>query len=93
LINAKDSNSIDSRGSGIEIQVAEIIKFDAAVSAVVLPSTFADGSTGEKLRSLGIDIIPYRTFERAKPAEYTSQLHELCMGYFVRRKLLSESDI
>lgn len=70
LINAKDSNSVDSRGSGIEIQSSEPIPLKDHVQAVVLPAAFAEQSTGSTLKALGIDILAYRTYERMRPNEY-----------------------
>jgi hypothetical protein len=93
LINAKDSNTLDSRGSGIEVQTTELVSITDAVAAVVLPSTFADGKTGSKLKKLKIDVLPYRTFERSRPSEYTSQITDLCLSYYVRLGLVAEGDL
>jgi hypothetical protein len=93
LIGAKDSNSIDSRGSSIEVQVGEEIKLRNAVAAVALPSMFADGATGAKLSALKIEMLPYRTYERMKPGEYTSKLSELCFDFCLRQKLISEAAV
>lgn len=93
LVDAKDTNAIDSRGSGIEIQTAEIIPIVNAVSAVVCPSIFADGAIGTKLRELGIDTIPYRTYERSRPTEYMSEITSICFDYYIRLKIVKEGEI
>jgi hypothetical protein len=93
LVNAKDGNAIDSRGSGIEIQTEDALRINGSVIAAIIPSTFADGLTGRQIKSLGIEVIGYRTYERTRPGEYTSQLSDLCLNYYVRRKLIKESDL
>ena len=93
LIHAKDSNDLDSRSSGIEVQTAEVIPIGDAVGAIVMPSTFIDGQVGKALRKLSIDILPYRAFERFRPNEYTSTIAELCLNYYVRLGLIDEGDL
>jgi hypothetical protein len=93
LVHAKHSNAIDNRGSGIEVQTAEIVSIADAVAAVIIPSTFADGRTGERLKKLGIDILPYSTFERYRPSEYMSKITELCLTYYVHIGLVNEGEL
>ena len=93
LINAKEGNDIDSRGSGIELQTADALNISDAVDAVILPSSFAAGATGAKLAALGIERIPYRTYDRMRPSEYTTAIHDLCLAYYVKRRILLERDI
>jgi len=93
MVAAKDSNSTDNRGSGIEVQISDALSIKENVDAVILPSTFADGSTGTKLRAIGVEIIPYRTYERSRPGEYTSEISTLCLDYYVRKKLINENDL
>jgi hypothetical protein len=93
LINSKEGNAIDSRGSGIELQTADPVSIADAVAAVVLPSTFADGSTGIKLKELEIDIVPYHVYERSRPNEYMSQITELCFNYYLQIGLIKAGDL
>jgi hypothetical protein len=93
LIQSKEGNAIDSRGSGIELQTADAIPIGGAVAAIVLPSTFADGSMGTKLKNLGIDVLPYRVHERSRPGEYTSEITTICTHYYVRIGLVAESEL
>jgi hypothetical protein len=92
MVRSRGGNAIDSRGSGIEIQTSELVPVHT-IAAIVLPSTFADGVTGQKLKSLGIDMLPYRTIERTRPNEYMSQITTLCLNYYVRLHLVNESDL
>ena len=93
LIHAKDSNVVDSRSSGIEVQTEKIVPIVDAVAAVIIPSTFADGQTGKALKGLGIDVLPYQSFERTRPSEYTSKISSLCFDYYVRLGLLKPGDV
>ena len=93
LINAREGNSIDSRGSGVEIQTDASLPIAEAVSAVVLPSTFADGSTGKTLQALGIDPLPYRVAARSRPSEYMSTITDICFNYYIRTNLITEDDL
>jgi hypothetical protein len=93
LVNSKESNAVDSRGSSIELQTEEVVPIKDAIAAAVVPSTFAVGNTGQALKSRGIDVLPYRVFERMKPGEYMSDLTSLCIDYYVRIKLINESDL
>lgn len=93
IITDRDANSVDSRGSSIEVQTSEAIELKAAIAAVVMPSNFAEGSTGKTLSALGVDILPYRKFERMRPSEYMSEIQTLCMNYYIRKKFLREADL
>jgi hypothetical protein len=91
LIHSKEGNAIDSRGASIEVQTSEHVSITDAVAAVVLPSNFADGATGARLVDLKVDILPYRTFERSRPGEYTSTISSLCLDYYMRAKIIKET--
>lgn len=93
LIHTKDANAIDSRGSGIEVQTEDSLPLEKSVAAVILPSTFADGKIGAKLKSLGIDLLPYKIFERTRPSEHMSEITSICFNYYVRIGLISEQDL
>lgn len=93
LIHAKDSNALDSRSSSIELQTSEAISLTNAIAAVIIPSTFSDGQTGKKLKNLGIDVLPYKTFEKFRPSEFTGKITELCFDYYVRLGLINEKEI
>lgn len=93
LIHAKDSNAVDSRGSGIEVQTTETVSITDAVAAVIIPSTFVDGMTGARLKALGIDALPYRVFERSRPTEYMSQITDICLNYYIRLGVIREDDL
>lgn len=93
LLQAKDGNALDSRGSSIEVQTEADIEIAEAVSAIILPSTFADRRTGKTLKGMGIDILPYKTFERSRPNEYMSGIMDLCLSYYVRLNLVREEDL
>lgn len=89
LISAKGANNLDGRIASIEIQSAQEISITDAVAAVVLPGTFLDGSIGRTLKNLGVDVLPYRTFDRSKPDDYTTEIANLCINYYIRQKLLA----
>ncbi|GGE60577.1 hypothetical protein GCM10011317_17990 [Niveispirillum cyanobacteriorum] len=89
LVNAKEGNSIDSRGSGIEVQTEQEIPLKDNVEAVIIPSAFVDGKTGDLLKKMGIHPIPYSIFDRSRPSEYFSKLTELCLSYYLSRGLVS----
>jgi hypothetical protein len=93
LINAKDGNAIDSRGSGIEVQTSEPISISDSLAAVILPSTFVDGSMGNALQKLKIDVLPYNTFERSRPSEYMSELTSICFSYYAQLGLIAKGVI
>ncbi len=93
LLQAKDGNALDSRGSSIEVQTATNVNIAETVSAIILPSTFADGKTGVALSELGIDILPYKTFERSRPNEYMSGIMDLCLNYYIRLGLISKEGL
>jgi hypothetical protein len=93
LITAKDSNLVDSRGSAVEIQISQPIDIMKAVSAVVLPAKFAEGLTGQILKAANIDPLPYKTWQRLKPNEYTSEVTNICFSYYVHKKYIKESDL
>ena len=93
LISAQESNAIDSRGSGVEIQTGAPLPIAESVAAVVLPSTFADGATGQALNALGVDLLPYRVVSRSRPSEYMSMITDICFNYYIRMGLISEADL
>jgi hypothetical protein len=90
LITAKGANNLDGRSASVEIQLAQELSISGAVAAIILPSTFADGDTGVKLKNLGVDVIPYRTFERTRPDDYTTQIANLCINYYVLQNLIDK---
>lgn len=85
IISARDSNSIDNRSSAVEAQMKVEFPMFSTVAAVILPSNFADGETGIKLKSLNIDILPYDTNERSRPNEYIGQIDAICRTYYISR--------
>ncbi|MFA1676271.1 hypothetical protein ACDY97_26895 [Rhizobium mongolense] len=90
LIDAKDSNAMDSRGSGIEVQIADPISIGKWVEAAVVPSTFVQSETGDALRQLNIEILPYNVYSRMKPNEYTSTVTDACLTYYAQKGMLQE---
>lgn len=90
LIDARDSNAMDSRGSGIEVQLAEPVAIDHWVEAVVVPSTFVDSSIGKELRRLNIEMLPYEVQGRLRPNEYTSTITDQCMHYYAKNGMLED---
>jgi hypothetical protein len=93
LINSRDSNSIDSRGSGVEIQVGHGIDLNGSVQAIVLPSVFVDGDVGLLLKKLNIDIIPYRITDRSRPNEYFASVTDACYNYYTRSGIIDLGDL
>lgn len=93
LISSKEGNSIDSRGSGIEVQSSEAIDINTMVEAVVLPADFASGATGERLKAVGVTPLPYFTFQRLRPDEYTSDVMKMCLYHFINIGLVKETDL
>ncbi|RYY28727.1 MAG: hypothetical protein EOP62_02410 [Sphingomonadales bacterium] len=93
LINAREGNAIDSRGSGIEVQTASPITIADAVAAVILPSPFADGASGAALKKLGIAALPYRITDRSRPNEFMSQITDICYNYYIRTQIVAESEL
>ena len=88
LVSAKGANSIDSRSSSIEVQLSNSVNISEAVMAIILPSTFLDGEVGGRLKSLGIDMLPYKIIDRMRPSEYVSKMFELCDSYYTARDLI-----
>jgi hypothetical protein len=93
LIHSRAGNSIDSRGSGIEVQTAESIPLSDALDAVILPMTFSKGTTGKALRRLKIDTLPYRTYDNYRPSEYMSTITDICFTHYIRKKLIRQDDL
>lgn len=93
LINAKDGNAIDSRGSGVEVQIDETISIVDALSAVILPQNFVQGATGAALKKLGITPISYRVHERTRPNEYMSEITSLTFNYYLQIGLVPEGSL
>ena len=93
LIHAREGNALDSRGSGVETQIDRPIYLDSAIQAVILPTSFAEGQTGETLQQMNIDMIPYRVYERSRPSEYMSEITTLCLSYYVRLGLIREDEL
>jgi hypothetical protein len=93
MIHSKEGNSVDSRGSGVEVQTRDDLSLAACAAAVILPSGFADGSTGRRLQSMGIDILPYKAYERFRPNEYTSAMSTICFQYYIKMGLINENDL
>lgn len=90
LIDAKDSNSMDSRGSGIEVQIADPIAIADWIEAAVVPSTFVDSTMGKELGRLNIDILPYDVHGRMRPNEYFSSITDICIHYYAKKGMLQE---
>ncbi|NKL83963.1 hypothetical protein GFL98_13295 [Rhizobium leguminosarum bv. viciae] len=90
LIDARDSNAMDSRGSGIEVQIAEPIAIADWIEAAVVPSTFVDSSIGRELRRLNVEMLPYDVQGRLRPNEYTSTITDRCMHYYAKHGMLEE---
>ncbi|GAA3099817.1 hypothetical protein GCM10010520_51560 [Rhizobium viscosum] len=90
LIDAKDSNAGDSRGSSIEVQFDRTISLGDWVEAAVIPSSFVDSETGDALKRLNITTLPYNVHNRFKPNEYTSTVTDLCLAYYAQKGLLPE---
>jgi hypothetical protein len=93
LAQARESNAVDNRSATIEIQTDDVLHIRDAVAAIVLPSTFLDGDTGLALKKFAIDPLPYRTFERSRPGEYTSTIFQICVAYYVKSGLVDEKDL
>lgn len=93
MIHSKEGNAIDSRGSGIEIQMADQLPLAEVISAVILPSTFADGETCKRLKDLKIDPLPYKLYERTRPNEFMSQITDICFRYYLDLGLIAEGDL
>lgn len=93
MIHAREGNAVDSRGSGVEVQVDQEVSIKDALAAVVLPTSFAQGQTGAALKTLGIDPLPYRTYERFRPNEYMSELTTIVLNYYAKIGLVSEADL
>ncbi|UIK00437.1 hypothetical protein LZK82_09910 [Rhizobium leguminosarum] len=90
LIDAEKSNAMDSRGTGIEVQLADPISMADWVEAAVVPSAFAESSIGAELRRLGVEILPYNVTTHMGPDEYASSVADLCLHYYARQGLLEE---
>ena len=94
LISSREGNSIDSRGSGIELQTAEPIDMSEYVEAAILPSRFLDdGATSDNLRRLGIKPLPYNVIGRARPSEHTSAIVDICYRYYISEKFFPEGSL
>lgn len=88
LAGAVGANSLDSRGSGIEVQSNRPIPLLEAACAVILPGQFADSKLGVQARALGVEVLSYRTTSRSRPNEYTGLLNDICMNYYGRTGIL-----
>lgn len=93
LIQSKGANDLDGRIASVEVQTSTEVEIKGAVAAVVLTSGFADTITGKTLKRLHIDVLPYRTFERSKPDDYTTPIANICLDYYVRTRLLKKGEI
>lgn len=93
IVSARDSSPLDSRSSAVEAQMKVDLPILGTVAAVVLPSNFADGETGAKLKSLDIDILPYDTAERFRPNEYIGQIDAICRTYYISSGLINAVDL
>lgn len=93
LLNFRESNEIDSRSSAIEFQTSSKIMVEEAVAAVVLPQSFVDGSIGDILNNAGIEVLPYRGYDRLRPVEYMSKIHDLCISYYEQKKYIEKGRI
>jgi hypothetical protein len=90
LIDAKDSNAMDSRGSGIEVQIADAVSVADWVEAAIVPSTFADSVIGKELHRLKIEILPYDVHGRMRPNEYFSSISDICIHYYAKKGILED---
>lgn len=94
IIAARDANSLDSRGAAIELQTASPVSLTNQVQAVILPAPFVDkGTTGAKLKALGIQPIPYMVHGRTRPSEYVTTITDLCYRYYVEIGLFKSGEI
>lgn len=82
LVQDRNSNAVDNRSSGIEVQFDRVISLHDAVRAVVLPAPFLDGAIGRSLATMNVEALPYKLLPRTRPNEYISQLTELTFSYY-----------
>lgn len=88
LAGAKGANAVDSRGSGIEVQIDKSVELSDAVAAIVLPGQFATSQLGDAIKALDVEMLTYRVTSRSRPNEYMSALHDICLTYFARTGLI-----
>ncbi len=90
LVGSKGANTVDSRGSGIEVQFSDPISISTWVQAVIVPSTFMESEVGSTLENLGIEVVPYSVFNRLSPNEYTSSISDVCLRYYIGKGIVPE---
>jgi len=94
IIAARDANALDSRGAAIELQAVSSVSLTDHVQAVILPAPFIDsGTTGAKLKALGIQPIPYMVHGRTRPSEYVTSITDLCYRYYFEIGLFKSGEI
>jgi hypothetical protein len=89
LISQRLSNVADDRASAIEIQLEGKLDFRKSVDAVVLPNTIADSKiVRQRLKAMKAEIIAYDELDRRRPNEYVTQIFDLCIEFYKRRKFI-----
>lgn len=88
LIRDPSSNTRDNRGSTVEVQTKSPIPISSAIAAIV-PTSFADDSVISRyLVDRGIEILPYRQYDRMTSSEYVSQLFDIARAYYQQASLI-----
>lgn len=82
LISTRLSRTVDNRVSGIEIQTDHTVRASHIEAAIVPTSLYNDESILNLCKGIGITLIPYRTIDATRPAEYTSAITDHCHSYF-----------
>lgn len=94
MIAARDANALDSRGAAIEIQAVSAVSLTDHVQAVILPAPFInDGTTGARLKALGIQPLPYMVHGRSRPSEYVTSITDICYRYYMEIGLFKSGEI
>lgn len=74
---------VDDRSSAIEIAYNVPIPLKGSVVAAIVPEDLADGKrTGLKLKSLGIEVFPYKWTRGTAPKETYGTIRELVRGIY-----------
>ena len=93
LASDKATNSLDNRNSAIEIQIHNQITINDALAAVIVPSPISKSALGNTLRSKNIEVIPYHMINRMMPSDYMSQIHAICLNYYISIGIINKDDL
>jgi hypothetical protein len=85
IIRSKPNGPFDEWHSAVEVQMGDPLHLAGNLSAVILPSDFANEKVRKRFDELGALVLPFDTVSRHGPDDMVSQINEICRDLYSGR--------